>query len=66
MACNLGQHTYEEKGEEQSWVTEHIQSGQMFTQSVVEHQEKLHTVSRVHAGGARSLHGTSKHRELRE
>lgn len=66
MACSLGQHTYEEKGEEQSWVTEHIQSGQVFIQSVVEHQEKLRTDSRVRVGGARSLHGTSKHRELRE
>lgn len=66
MAYSLGQHTYEEKGEEQSWVTDTFSRVDVYTKSVVEHQEKLRMDLRVCIWRRRSLHGTSKNGELRE
>lgn len=59
MAYSLGQHTYEEKGEEQSWVTDTFSRVDVYTKSVVEHQEKLRMDLRVRIWRRRSLHGTS-------
>lgn len=66
MAYSLGQYTYKEKEEEQSWLAGHSQSGKMFIQSVVEHHEELCTDLCVLIVGIRSLCGTSKNRELRK
>ena len=47
-------------------MTEHIVREDVYTNNVLEHQEKLRMDSLRASGGARSFHGTSKNGELRE
>lgn len=51
MAYSLGQHTYEEKGGERSWVTDTFSRVDVYTKSVGGHQEKLRTDARARVSG---------------
>ena len=59
MAYSSGQHTYEEKGKSKAGDRTHSVWEDVYTKSVVERREELHTDSLCASGGARSFCGTS-------